>query len=431
MNKKMKDVSAPFNDNFLEDSSLNQKSVYVPDDVKKAIKAWAKDMMLDESLHKKSSSYHIPMSMKKITVGDLKRVMSQTLAEERALDTLREEIFKAFGPPVNTDVKIEIMAEEANDRLDLFERTGRELKYNLKPSLLLKFSGHPSQEVRRLVSRLLPEGFIGRFISDKSPEVIHEIAKRLPLREVKTLVKRRSGDDQLLTIYRDRLVKEGDEPVRAGEVLKGKVKAGLAIPELSDSWYDQMAFNALSDYGVEHGGPLENSWDESFVKRYCSSLKATTGTECDPERLWGAIQKILDERDDEALVKNKLKGAAKRVLERKSTLDRRDSLHDLVEARCGNIQFVNLFCEFFDVRESNLVGSLYRAQLSEGKSTEFGVPYYAKLPAGYKFSPLIEKAVDRFVHSWNGIRAQRGDLVRINWMPYTDSHIVRFTSEIV
>lgn len=431
MKKKMKDVSAPFNDNFLEDSSLNQKSVYVPDDVKKAIKAWAKDMMLDESLVKKSSSKHIPISMKKITVGDLKRVMSQTLAEEKAADALREEISKAFGPPVNTDVKIEIMAEEANDRLDLFERTGRSLSYGVKPSLLLKFSNHPSSEVRRLVSRLLPEGFISRFISDKSSAVIHEIAKRIPLREVKALIKRRSGDDQLLTIYKERLLKENSELPRVGETLKGNVKAGLAIPELSDSWYEQMAFNALSDYGVEHGGPLENSWDETFVKRYCASLKSTTGIECDPERLWSSIQELLKEREEESLLKNKLKSAAKRVFETKNVKPKKDSVRDLLEVRCGNAQFVDLFCEIFSVKESSLSGSLFRAQLSEGKSTEFGIPYYAHLPAGYKFSPLIEKAVDRFVRSWNGIRAQHGDIVRINWMPHTDSHIIRFSSELV
>jgi len=431
MKKKMKDVSAPFSDNFLEDESLNQKSVYVPDDIKDAIKKWAKDMMLDESLQSKSSSSYIPISMKKITVGDLKRVMNRTLAEERALASLREEISRAFGPPVNTDVRLEIMAEEANDRLDLFERTGRELRYNFKPSLLLKFSNHPAHEVRRLVSRLLPENFIGRFISDKSSVVIHEIAKRLPLREVQALVKRRSNDDQLLTIYKSRLLKEEGDISHAGETLKGKVKDSLAIHELSDSWYDQMAFNALSDYGVEHGGPLENSWDESFVKRYCSSLKATTGIDCDPERLWGAIQRLLDEKDEDALVKNNLKSAAKRVLERKSYHERSNPVRDLVGTQCGNAQFVSLFCEIFRVKEAGLSGSLYRAQLTEGKSTDLTVPYYAHLPAGYKFSPLIEKAVDRFVHAWNGMRAQRGDLVRINWMPYTDSQVIRFTSEIV
>lgn len=423
----MKDVSAPFNDNFLEDESLNQKSVYVPDDIKRAIKAWAKDMMIDESLHKN----HIPISMKKITVGDLKRVVSQTLAEEKAAVALREEIFKAFGPPVNIDTKIEIIAEEANNRLDVFERTGKVLKYSIKPSLLLKFSNHPSHEVRRLVSRLLPEGFIGRFISDKSPAVIHEIAKRLPLREVKALVKRRADDDQLLTIYNRRVMIEGDEPARAGDTLKGNVKSGLSIPELSDSWYEQMAFNALSDYGVEHGGPLENSWDEAFVKRYCASLKSTSGIECEPERLWNAIQDLLDEKEEEALLKNKLKVAAKRVLETKTLKAKKDSVRDLLEAHCGNAQFVDLFCEIFSVRESSLSGSLYRAQLSEGKSTEFGIPYYAHLPAGYKFSPLIEKAVDRFVRSWNGIRAQRGDIVRINWMPHADSHVIKFSSELV
>lgn len=35
-----------YNEELLNDPSFNEKSVYVPDDIKKSIRSWAKDMKL-------------------------------------------------------------------------------------------------------------------------------------------------------------------------------------------------------------------------------------------------------------------------------------------------------------------------------------------------------------------------------------------------
>jgi hypothetical protein len=42
-----KNLSKPYEDNLLDDPSYGEKSVYVPDDIKAAIKKWAKGMKLD------------------------------------------------------------------------------------------------------------------------------------------------------------------------------------------------------------------------------------------------------------------------------------------------------------------------------------------------------------------------------------------------
>jgi hypothetical protein len=40
------DVSKPFDAPFLDDEKLKERSVYVPDDIKDAIRSWAKKMKL-------------------------------------------------------------------------------------------------------------------------------------------------------------------------------------------------------------------------------------------------------------------------------------------------------------------------------------------------------------------------------------------------
>jgi hypothetical protein len=426
----MKKVSTPYNSDFLKDDAYRARSVYVPDDVKRSIEKWSKDMMLDESNDENCSACNIPIPMKMITVNELNRVVSKTISEEKSIDLLRVEISKVFGPPVNTDVRLEIMAEQANDRLDVMSRTGKSVRHQIKPSILMKFSDHPSDEVRRLVVRLLPESFIDRFASDRSHTVLHEVARRLPLREVKALVKRHRGDDELETIYRSRCIAESYDEPRAGERLKGKVSSGPAIDELSDAWYQNMAQQAMSDYGVEHGGPIEISWDEIFAKRYCASLKATSGVEVDPERLWGAIQDIQKERDDLALLKNNLKDVAKKFMP-ESFNERATIIESLEGSNLGAKGFIDLFERAFKVKKSKVSGALYRHQISEGADGQLLIPRAALIPGKARMTPAVERVVNRFVKSWNSLQTQRGEGVRINWMPHpSNDQIITFSSEI-
>jgi len=424
----MKEVSTPFSENFLDDESLNKKSVLVPDDIKAAIKKWAKDMKLDETRDKIHSSRDIPISMKKVTVNELKKIVNDTISQERNNSLLREEIFRIFGPVVNTDIKIELMAEEANDRLNVIERTGKRLKESIKPSLLMKFSSHPSSEVRKLIVRLLPENLVERFASDKSNTVLYEVAKRLPLREARALAKRHPGDKALYTIYRDRYLLEVAEDLKAGEILKGAVSCGPAIDELSVTWYKTEAAKVLRDYGVSHGGPIENGWDEVFVKRYCASLKDTTGISCDPDRLYKAIQDQIIQRDNKVLKANEL------TVESKSSsnpFERKNIVENLLKSNLGSLQFVNEFDAIFNTRvmEENFQNHKYR--LIENSYLTLDVPVSAKIPAGYKFSSTLESVFDRYVNSWNNVQAQRGSHVRIDWMPHPKNlNYIQFLSRV-
>ena len=92
--------------------------------------------------------------MKTITVNELKKVLKQTLAEEKAVEVLREEVTHNLGPSVVTDVKLERLAENVNDRIDVLERTGRGDNLNFRPSTVLRFAEHKNPEVRRLAARL-------------------------------------------------------------------------------------------------------------------------------------------------------------------------------------------------------------------------------------------------------------------------------------
>lgn len=424
----MKEVSTPFSENFLDDESLNKKSVLVPDDIKAAIKKWAKDMKLDETRDKIHSSRDIPISMKKVTVNELKKIVNDTISQERNNSLLREEIFRIFGPVVNTDIKIELMAEEANDRLNVIERTGKRLKESIKPSLLMKFSSHPSSEVRKLIVRLLPENLVERFASDKSNTVLYEVAKRLPLREARALAKRHPSDKALYTIYRDRYLLEVAEDLKAGEVLKGAVSAGPAVDELSDLWYETEARKALSDYGVAHGGPIENSWDESFVRRYCASLETTSRIACDPVRLWTAIQDLLDERDDKVLKANELTVESR---SKSKFLERKNIIENLLRSDFGSLQFVNAFNSIFSTRVVEESFKNHKYRLVENSHLSVEVPVTAKIPAGYKFSSTLESVFDRYVSSWNNIQAQRGSHVRIDWMPHPKNlNYIQFLSRV-
>jgi len=424
----MKEVSTPFSENFLEDESLNKKSILVPDDIKDAIKKWAKDMKLDESRNKIHSSKHIPISMKKVTVNELKKIVNDTISQERNISLFREEIFRIFGPIVNTDIKLELMAEEANDRLSVMERTGKTLKENIKPSLLMKFSSHPSAEVRKLIVRLLPENLAERFASDKSNTVLYEVARRIPLREAKALSKHHPSDKALYTIYRDRYLSEAAETLRAGEALKGAVSTGPTVNDLSDLWYETEARKALSDYGVAHGGPIENSWDEVFVKRYCASLASTTRIACDPDRLWAAIQDLLDERDDKVLKANELTVESKL---RPNPFEKKNIIENLLKSNLGSLQFVNKFDSIFDVRVVEESFKSHKYRLLENSQLSLEVPVFARIPAGYKFTTTLENVFDRYVSSWNSIQAQRGSHVRIDWMPHPKNlNYVQFLSRV-
>jgi hypothetical protein len=352
--------------------------------------------------------------MKKITVKELQRVLKQTLAEEKAVETLREEVSQNLGPSVVVDVKLEKLAENVNDRIDVLERTGRGKVSGFKPALLLRFSEHKNPEVRRLAVRLLPERFATKFVNDKDSAVRHAAARKVPLSLVKEMLKRNPSDDELHLIYRSKSLTESPE-MSPGEKLLGKVKAPAA-PELSDFAYHNLAKTAIRDYNSN----IEGQWDEPWAARYCASIKAASGVVHDPVKLWKEIQKILNEKDDRTLERYSLKEVAQNLwenfdLDDDSLVEEVDPIFDLLESNLSSHEYVNKANQVFKIRESIMPAGLRKYRMSEGRTSDIMIPCTGRLPTGVTMNRKVERSLDRYVDSWNGVQARRGEPIRINW----------------
>jgi hypothetical protein len=348
--------------------------------------------------------------MKTITVKELKKVLNQTLAEERLLEAFREDVTRNLGPIVITDVKLERLAENVNDRIDVLERTGRASALNFKHSILLKLSEHKDAEVRRLAARLLPEKFVNPLLFDKDSFVRHAAAKNASIRLVRESLRRNPSDDELRMILRER-----SENLSIGERLKGVVK-NPAAPELSDFAYHNLAKTAIRDYNQN----MEGMWDEPWAARYCASMKATSGIDYDAKRLWEEIQKILSEKDDMTLERSSLKEAARNLYEQNESMfgyihEEVDVLDDLLESNLSEREYVNTANKLFKIRESIMPAGLRKYRMSEGIFSDITIPCTGKLPHSVKNSVRAEQALDTYVNSWNSIQARKGEPIKINW----------------
>ena len=357
----------------------------------------------------------------RLKLKELKQVVDNTLAEEKSVDALREEISRVLGPSVDTDVKLKRLAEGANDRIDVLERTGRAGRLDFKPAVLLKFANNTDPEVRRFVARVLPENFIAKFKLDTEPAVRHAVARRLPLAVVKEMLNRNISDDELRAIYREKKLQESAE-TELKNTQKHYATLNAAAQqnddELSDQWYTSAAHKAISDYNHN----LEGQWDEPWVHRYCASLRTTSNIHVDELKLWKEIQKQLKDRDDRTLERYSLKEVAKRLRENFDHDDPTvvyteaiDPVKKLLESDLSSTEFVRQAKQIFNIRESIMPSSLRKYMVSEGRTSEIMIPCLGKVPGRRSVTRLDERALDSFVKRWNDVQHQHGEPIRINW----------------
>lgn len=361
----------------------------------------------------------------RLKLRELQQIVNQTLSEEKAVDVLREEISRVLGPAVVTNVRLEELAESANDRIDVMERTGKSGHLDFKPSILLKFANNQNAEVRRLAARLLPEQFLERFKNDKDISVRHTVAKRLPLQIVKEMFQKTPGDDELNYIFQQRISEAGiPQPKKQDPHLHMHVKKlGDAVkqqhgPELSDQWYATTAQKAMMDYNHN----MEGKWDEAWVYRYCASVKATSGVEIDANKLWSAIQDRLKEKDDLVLARFGLKEVAQRLREGISEeihtyVESKDAVQELLEANLSHAEYVKKAQVIFCVKESIMPASLRKYRMAEGYNGDVMIPCIGKTPGSRALTHLDEIALDIYVKNWNGQQTMRGEPIKINWSP--------------
>lgn len=348
--------------------------------------------------------------MRSITVQNLKKLV----LEEKASEVLKEEILKVLGPVINYSPKLEKMIAEANDRLEVLERTGRISSVDFRPSTLLKFSKHKNPEVRKFIARTLPQTMLERFMYDESSEVRHVAARRLPIPKLKEMASYYKNDDELYEIKRTRLIENNSgmspEP-RYGEKMQGKARQHEG-PELTDQWYVSHAQKAISDYN----GNIEGQWQWPYVQQFHKN----SGVNFDCQRLYDEIMGQLEVKDDEALIQDKLKDAAKRVFEgaylRTAHLEDEKSIYsEVLSRRISNLTRVDLCKRIFDIKESQIPNGLKRMRLSEGLHSNVAVPVSGRIPSGEIFTHEVEKSLDAFQDSWNALREAAGDNLRITW----------------
>lgn len=368
-----------------------------------------------------------------LKLEELQRVAKKTIKEEQKHASIRDELFRVFGPPVMVSKNCERVAEAVNEQLDLSESSGRNVQRSVvKTSVLVEASLSSSAAVRKVAARLLPAKMAARLLNDPSSSVRCAAAKRLPFEALKESIKRFPNDDQLRAIFRQKKLneaglpkpKEVDEPfdMYGEEPLGDAVKTRVSDKDLPDTWYERLAHKLCSDYG----GNLEGQWEETLATRVVASHYSTTGVKLDREKLLKCIYDCIEEREEAVLGEGSLKSIAARLL-RESYMDesvmpifdevRNDPVADLLESNFSSAQYIDEAEKLFFVRKSTVPAGIKKYRIGEGTHIETLVPVNGKIPGG-SITPTVEQALDRYVDSWNKRQALSGEPYRLSWGPH-------------
>jgi len=368
----------------------------------------------------------------RLNLGSLQRVVKLTIDEGKAIEALREEIGRVFGPTVITEGKIENVAMAANDWLDVLDRTGRSRRLQFKPAATVSFLEYSHPEVRKFAARVVPEKFLSKMINDKNPEVRAAVALRVPLDVVREMMKRFPSDDQLRSILRTRKLVEVGLPKPEVKPMghdhaEGKERQGDAVrtqpgADLSETWYHEQAQKLLYNYGRN----IDSGWEEKAVNRFCSSVKATSGVEIDESKLLKSIQDLIKEKEDDTMERNALKETLGWLTsqEEKENLNEGlmpdisediDPVQGLVEGGLSNEQFLKTGSMLFSIQESMLPLGIRKYRLGEGNMRQVLVPCIGMLPHGRGFRAIDERALDAFCEHWSRKQALTGEPLVLEW----------------
>jgi len=374
-----------------------------------------------------------------LKLEELQQVAKKTIKEEQKYATIREELFRVFGPPVMVSKNCERVAEAVNEQLDLFKSSGQEVQRgSVKTSVLVEASLSNSAVVRKVAARLLPVKMTLRLLDDPSSSVRCAAAKRLSYGQIKESLRKFPKDDQLFTIARQKKLHEAglpkpvvdEEPfdIHGDEPLGDAVKQ-FRGSDLSDSWYERLAHKLCTEYGSN----LEGNWEETIATRIVASHYATSGVRLDREKLLSAIFDCIEKREEAVIGEGSLKSIAARLL-KESYLDneimpvieeRNDPVADLFESNYSSSQYVEEAEKIFSVKKSTVPAGIKKYRLGEGSHKETLIPVNAKIPGG-KMSVTVENALDRYVDSWNKRQALEGEPYRLSWGPGAALNSVSF-----
>ena len=377
-----------------------------------------------------------------LQLKELRRVAKQVIKEERAIESLREEVARELGPSVITDVPVGEFALNVNEQLDVLECTKKISRVHVNPSVLHALLEHRNADVRKIVARLIPEKYVMKLVDDESSEVRTAVAKRIPLIDLRKMAAK-YVDDSVHHVYKNRRLHEADELLGGGEPelhLYDDAPLGDAVktsskPELSDTWYEQMARKLMHDYGHDN---IEYNWEEVICHRLCSSTKATSGVELDEEKLFKALKKVIADHEEFRLEKHNAMVETVATLRHRAALDEEwipfpgeeapDPVRELAESKTAPSEYIEKMNEMFKIRESTIPAAIRKYRIGEGMSKDTSVPMMAYLPHTHGLRSIDEGALDRYVKCWNERQSLNGEPITIDWVPnVTDANKVSFT----
>lgn len=368
----------------------------------------------------------------KLKLDELRTLAKKTMQETKEMTSFRRDVRNAFGPTMRIDGNIDELSRRVNQKLEILERSAGGHDIKLPTSTLVKLARHKSSNARQVAARLLPGKIAIKLANDRSPMVREQVAKRAPLHVLIEMSKKFPNDDQLQTIKRSRLLHEslGDiTPLNQPSPATGDVVQSTTI-ELSDVWYEDQARKFLEDYGefTRTPVPVERHWNPLAVRRYCDSVKATSGVEIDQKKLLDAINKLLKELDElrsccygsmkeirsfikkQALINETLQTPVIPIFNEKQN----NVVKSLLQNHCSNKEYVDLFERVFHVKKAAIPAAIRNYRLGEGIYRSIQVPMKAQLPY-QQLDVITENALDRYINAWNSQQSLLGIPLKLGW----------------
>ena len=366
-----------------------------------------------------------------LRIKELQSIVKNALNEEANVSDLRKEVTRVLGPSVIVEGSLARVAEEANDRLEVLERTGRSRSISFKSSVMSKLIESRSVEARKLAARTLPVNLLKKLMNDSDPSVRALVARQLPTHLVKEMLRRSPEDDQVRDVYRQKRLDEAGLPTPKEQMepfdYHGEKRLGHAVkqndgPELSDVFYETLAHKIILDYG----GNIEGGWEETAVHRYVSSTKATSNVDIDEARLYKAVKEQLEEKEDRALERGSLKELAKRLRIEADGENLNEGFSGIIEEEVDQVEllmgtslsineFVDRANALFLIKESTAPKAIKKYRVNEGSTGEYNVPCIGTLPHAHGFRPVDERALDMYCKHWNTRQAMSGEPLRLEW----------------
>lgn len=349
----------------------------------------------------------------RLRLSELREVAKRTMDDRQTSHELVNEIKRVFGARVDVGVDVNSVTECANYILDAMERRGEALTQQFDQRILKAAKNHRDVEVRRLASRLLPLSEIKSMVFDQESTVRHTAARRLPGHVVLESLQTFNDDDELRVIYRSKRI---DEAAMSKERtrLTGDAIKQQDYPELSEGFYDILARQFINDYGL--------TWQQNWpvmVKRYVSSVKATSGIDVDAKKLYEAIVTIYEDREKEIVedcTKTQLRETLDYLATQMDELDESiDVVDELIKSSLGATDYIERVYDVYGVRESYLPPAIKKYRLGENEGQVMLIPQRARTPHGKAITERDERVLDRFIESWNKRQALTSEPLKLEW----------------